>query len=430
MSEARGLARLGRALRHPNYRRFFSGQLVSLVGTWMQTVAQSWLVYRLTDSALLLGVVTFANQLPVFFTAPMGGVLADRIDRRRILLATQGAAMVLAGALAGLTLAGVVQVWQVIVLGTLLGFANGFDIPARQAFVAEMVPREDLTNAIALNSSMFNAARVVGPALAGIVVAAAGEGFCFLINALSYAAVIGGLLRIVVPARAQVVHAPAFRSFVEGFRFAAHRRPVRALLLLLAVISFVGMPYTVLMPIFADRILGGGPGALGILLGAAGIGALGGSLTLAARGSLRGLGRLVAISAALFSVALFTFSVSRLFWLSVILLVPVGFSMIFTMASSNTLVQSMVPDALRGRVMALYSMMFIGMAPTGALLAGFLAERIGAPATIAAGGIVSLVASIVFAFRIPALRDEAAELIIAQQMASGQPPDQVTAPGA
>jgi MFS family permease len=416
-----------RAFRHRNYQLFFSGQLISLTGTWMQSVAESWLVFRLTGSSALLGVSAFASQIGVLLFATIGGAVADRYDRRRILIATQSVSMVLPFILAVLTLSHRVRVWQVFVLAACLGIVNAFDIPARQAFIVDMVGREDLVSAIALNSSMVNGARVVGPSVAGLLVAAVGEGWCFLINAISYTAVIAGLILMRVDRRpvTRARHS-AWRDVVEGFTFVGRTAPVRALLLLLGAVSFAGMPYVVLMPVFARSILHGGARELGLLMGASGLGALIGALTLATRGSVRGLGRWVMVAAASFGVTLVLFSLSRTLWLSALLLVPVGGSMMVQMAASNTLIQSMVPDALRGRVMAVYSMMFMGMAPFGALWAGAVAERIGAPATVVIGGVVCLVAAAVFGLRLPALRGEARELIIAQGLAGGVPPAAVT----
>jgi MFS family permease len=395
----------------------------------MQTVAQAWLIYRLTGSAALLGLIGFAGQIPVFVLAPLGGVIADRVNRHRVLIATQTSMMVLALLLAALTLSARVAVWEVFTLAALLGVANAFDIPARQAFVAEMVEREDLANAIALNSSMVNGARIVGPAIAGLVVAAVGEGWCFLINGLSYVAVLAALLRMhVKPSGAPSSMPSAWDSIVEGFAFAWQKTPVRALLLLLGLVSLMGMPYSVLMPIFAEEILHGGPDSYGLLMSASGVGALAAAATLTVRKSVRGLGRWVALSAAGFGVCLIGFSVSRALWLSALLLVPAGFCMMMEMASSNTLIQSMVPDRLRGRVMAVYSMMFMGMAPLGALMAGFLATRLGAPATVAAGGVVCIAGGLVFGAGLPQLRGPARDLIVAQQMAAGGPPDEATRP--
>ena len=417
-----------RALRHRNYRLFFAGQFVSLIGTWMQSVAQSWLVYRLTGSAALLGLVGFAGQIPVFLVAPLGGALADRRRRHRILLATQAASMGLAASLAALTLSGRIAVWHVFTLAAVLGVVNAFDIPARQAFVPEMVGRDDLGNAIALNSSMFNGARIVGPALAGILVAAVGEGWCFLANAASYVAVIAGLLAMrLSPTVAPRPAVSALRSAADGFRFVARTPPIRAILLVLGVISLTGMPYAVLMPVFADRILHGGPRTLGLLMGASGLGALAGALTLASRQGLRGMSRGLAISAAGFGASLVLFSLSRALPLSVVLLVPVGFSMMTAMASCNTLIQSMVPDAMRGRVMAVYSMMFMGMAPFGALLAGAAADRFGAPLTVACFGLACLAGAAFFGSRLPALRPAMKEMILARR-AEGVAAAEVVAP--
>ncbi|MDQ3685020.1 MAG: MFS transporter [Acidobacteriota bacterium] len=421
---------LFRALSHRSYQLFFGGQLVSLTGTWMQSIAQSWLVYRLTGSAVLLGLVGFSSQIPVLLLASFGGAIADRYSRRRVLLITQTIAMLLALTLAALTLTGRIEVWHLYVLGALLGTANAFDIPTRQAFVVDLVGKEDLINAIALNSSMFNGARIVGPAIAGLLVAAVGEGWCFLLNGTSYVAVLASLLLMNVTPRVRVpIPGSALANITEGFGFVARTAPVRALLLLLGLVSLMGMPYAVLMPIFADRILGGGASGLGMLMGASGIGALAGALMLASRNGLRGLGRWVALSSAGFGVGLILFALSRTFWLSAALLVPIGFSMMIQMASSNTLVQSMVPDELRGRVMAVYSMMFMGMAPFGALLAGTLSERVGAPTTVIIGGSVCIIGAAVFGYRLPALRDEARRIIVALQMTGGTPSDEMTGGG-
>lgn len=414
-----------RALQSRNYRLFASGQLASLIGTWMQTVAESWLVYRLTGSPLLLGFTGFASQVPVFLLAPLGGVVADRYDRRRILIATQASAMVLALLLATLTLAGTIQVWQVFAIASLLGVANAFDIPARQAFVVSLVRRDALPNAIALNSSMFNGARLLGPAVAGAVVAAVGEGWCFLINGVSYIAVISALAMIRAPRqKAASTTVSAWASVVEGFEFAWKTPPVRALLLLLGLVSLMGMPYAVLMPIVADRVLGAGASGYGLLMSAAGLGALGGAASLAVKRTVRGLGLWIAVASCGFGTCLVLFSLSRSLWLSAALLAPAGFFMMIEMASSNTLIQAMVPDRLRGRVMSVYSMMFMGMAPLGALMAGSLAEPIGAPATIAFGGGVCIVGGLVFARKLPALRAPARELIATQEMSAGAPPDE------
>lgn len=411
-----------RSLHHPNFQLFFSGQLISLIGTWMDTIAEAWLVYRLTHSSLLLGIAGFASQIPVFLLAPIGGVVADRFNRHRVVIATQASSMVLASILSYLTLTKRVTVIDVITLAALMGCVNAFDIPARQAFLVDMVGREDLMNAIALNSSMFNGARVVGPSVAGILVASIGEGWCFFANAVSYIAVIAGLLLMKIE---RTNTAPSEGSPIEhikeGFRFVRHTAPIRAILLLLGLVSLVGMPYSVLMPVFATKILHGNASTLGVLMGATGVGALIGALLLASRTELRGLGRFVFISCAGFGGSLIVFSFSQWYALSVALLVPVGFCMMVQMASSNTLIQAMVPDALRGRTMAVYSMMFMGMAPLGALLAGGAADRIGAPWTVALGGAVAIAGAVAFARHLPKIRVEARQLILAQGMAAGEP---------
>ena len=381
----------------------------------MQSVAQSWLIYRLTGSAALLGLIGFAGQIPIFILAPVGGVIADRLNRHRVLIATQSSMMVLAFVLAALTLGGVVREWHIFVLSTFLGIANAFDIPTRQAFLAETVSREDIVNAIALNSSMLNGARIVGPAIAGLIVAAFGEGWCFLLNAISYIAVIGALFVMHVEAEPHPhAHVSAWDSVVEGFAYSWNTKPVRALLLLLGLVSLMGMPYSVLMPIIAAGVLGGGPNAYGLLMSASGVGALAGAALLTLRRHIHGLGRWVAISAASFGISLIAFSFSRALWLSALLLVPAGFFMMVEMAASNTLIQSMIPNRLRGRVMSVYSMMFMGMAP------------LGAPATVALGGAICIAGGLLFGAGLPRLRGPARELIVAQQLAAGSPGDEVT----
>jgi MFS family permease len=405
-----------RALKHRNYRLFISGQLISLIGTWMQSVAESWLVYRLTGSAVLLGTVAFANRIPVLLFSTVGGALADRYNRQHIVIGTQVASMCLAGMLAFLTLSGLVQVWHLMAIAAALGIVNAIDIPARQSFVVQLVAREDLQNAIALNSSMFNGARVVGPAVAGILVATVGEGWCFFGNALSYVAVIVGLvmIRVTPPPRADRPQS-AFAHVAEGFRFALGSRPIRALLLLLGLVSLMGSPYAVLMPIIADQSFHAGARGLGILMGAAGVGAFIGALNLARRTTLRGYGRSIAYAAMGLGASPVAFSMAGHLWVAVALLVPVGFAMMMQMAATNTLIQSMVPDALRGRVMAIYSMMFMGMAPVGALLAGILAERIGASPTVALGGAFCIAGGLSLLWQLPGIRAEARQLILDQQ---------------
>ena len=416
-----------RALRHRNFRLFFCGQIISLIGTWMQNIAQAWLVYRLTKSSLLLGLVGFAGQIPVFLFATLGGVFADRHSRHRTVIATQTASLILAFILSALTLLEHIQVWEVMVLAALLGVVNAFDIPARQAFIIEMVVPEDLINAIALNSAMFNGARILGPAVAGITVAAIGEGWCFFANGVSYIAVIVGLLLMHVTPRAREARAGSgLQSILAGFRFAVHTGPIRALLLLLGLVSVTGMPYAVLMPIFADKILNTGARGLGVLMGSTGIGALAATLALAARREVHGLGRWVRYASAGFGASLVLFSFSRSYPLSVLLLLPAGFCMLLQMSSSNTLIQTMVPDALRGRIMAVYSMMFMGMAPFGALSAGAMAKVLGAPITVAIGGATCVLGSFVFAVKWRGVRGEARQLIVAQGMSGGEPPEEMT----
>ena len=410
-----------RALRYRNFRLFMSGQMISLIGTWMQTVAQSWLVYRLTGEASMLGFVAFAGQFPVFILAFAGGMAADRMRPHTLIVITQSTSMVLTLILAVLTLTGHVHIWHIVTTSLLLGVVNAFDIPARQVFVAQTVARPDLMNAIALNSSRFNGARIVGPAVAGLLVATVGEGWCFLVNSVSYLAVIGGLLAMRLDGT-QWKHTAAGRgAILEGFRFIREALPVRDLLLLLGLLSLMGMPYSVLMPIFADQILHGGPKALGLLMGTSGVGALVGALSLALRRSPRGLGRWIAGSAMGFGAALIAFSLSRSFMLSVLIMLPVGFTLMVEMASSNTLIQMMIPDALRGRVMSVYSMMFMGMAPFGAFFGGAIAHRLGAPITVAIGGAASIVGAVVFARYLPMIRVEARELIGAQEALRDNP---------
>ncbi len=406
-------------------------------------MAQSWLVYKLTGSGLLLGSVGFASQIPVFLVAPIGGITADRGNRQRIVIGTQISSMILAFILAALTLTHRITIPEIFVLAALLGVVNAFDIPGRQAFLVDMVGKDDLMNAIALNSSMFNGARVIGPAVAGVLVARLGEGWCFFANGVSYIAVIIGLLlmKVHAPAKASP-HSSPMEHLREGFQFVSRTAPIRALLILLGIVSVTGMPYVVLMPIFADKILRSGGqelasligshdlGAirLGILMGAAGVGALLGALTLAARSGVKGLGRWVAVCCAGFGISMILFAFCRSFWLSVLFLLPVGYFIMLQMAASNTLIQVMVPDALRGRAMAVYSMMFMGMAPVGSILGGALSDRIGAPWTVAIGGLASVVGAWWFSLQLPKIRVEARQLIIAQAMAGGEPAEEMTTP--
>ncbi len=396
---------LTRSFRHRNFRLFFAGQFVSLTGTWMQNVAEAWLVYRLTQSSAALGSVRFAALAPIFLLALVGGDWADRADRRRILLGTQTAAMLLAFALAALCLTGTVQVWHIVALATLLGITSALDVPTRQTFLSDMVPRDDLPNAIGLNSSMFHLARVVGPTAAGVVLAAVGEGWCFFLNGVSFLAVLASLAAMRVAPRPVVLDRPPFLTRLrEGLEYAWRTREIRQVLALIALGSLFGSSYLVLMPVFASDVLGSGAGGFGLLMTAAGAGSLAGALVLTLRKDPAGLWRLRSRSSLLFGAALVCFAQSSAFWLSAALLVPVGFGMILFMATSNTLLQTLAPDALRGRIMALFSMMFMGVAPFGALLAGFLAESLGAQTTVALCGAACLLGSLVLGRPSPATR--------------------------
>lgn len=394
-----------RALGYRNYRLFFSGQMISVVGTWMQATAQAWLVYRLTGSEILLGLVGFADKVPIFLLGVLGGAAADRFDRHRIVVMTQVASMIQALVLGVLVVSGRAEVWHIFAMAIVMGVINAFDTPARQALIASMVEQDALPNALALNSSVFNGARVMGPALAGVVVAAVGEGVCFLLNALSYVAVIVCLTMMRLPGRASAgPPLPLLTHLREGLSHAAGNVPSRALLLLLGAISLFGAPYVVLMPIFAGEILGGGPGSLGFLMASSGVGAFLAAAMLARRRSTAGLGRVVAMGAIGFGAGLVALSLSRSFALSSGILVVVGYCLITQAAATNLLLQSLTPDALRGRVMSLYTIMLLGMSPWGSLLAGMVAHAIGAPATVLGGGAVCIVAGSAFASRIPALR--------------------------
>jgi len=395
-----------RALSYRNFRLFFAGQSISLIGTWMQRIALGWLVYRMTNSAFLLGFVGFAGQLPTFLFSPFAGVLADRMNRHRLLILTQAMAMIQALILALLVLMGSVLIWHIILLSILLGLINAVDAPVRQSFMVEMVERkEDYGNAIALNSSMVNGARLIGPSIAGILIAAVGEGICFLINGISYLAVIIALLAMHITRKtATPKSSHVWRDLKEGFAYAFGFAPIRAILLLLSLVSLMGMSYAVLMPIFAKDILHGGPHTLGFLMAAAGVGALIGALSLASRESVLGLGKWIVRGAVVLGIGLILTSLSRVVWLSIILLLLIGFGMMVQMASSNTVLQTIVDDDKRGRVMSFYAMAFMGMVPFGSLIAGSLASKIGAPNTLIIGGICCLIGSAVFASRLPTLR--------------------------
>jgi MFS family permease len=409
MAEAQKTGRIGgmfRALSSRNYRLFFTGQGISLIGTWMQQIAISWLVYRLTDSVFLLGAVTFANQIPSFLLGPFAGVLADKFNRHHVLLVTQFLSMLQAGTLAALVLTGTVQVWHVLVLMAMLGTINAFDIATRQAFVIELVEkREDISNAIALNSSMFNMARLVGPSIAGILIAWVGEGVCILINAVSYIAVLASLLMLrLKPFEQQAVQRKVWESLRDGFSYAFGFPPIRTLILIVGLISLFGMPFSVMLPVFARDILLGGANTLGYLMGASGLGALIGALFLAQRKSVLGLGKIIVFTMTLFGAALMAFSFSQILVLSLVLMLFTGFGMIVTMASCNTLLQTIVDDDKRGRVMSLYVTAFMGMAPLGSMLAGAVAEQIGVAYTLLGCGFLCVISVIPFAWNLGRLR--------------------------
>jgi MFS family permease len=398
-----------RSFSHRNYRLFFMGQGVSLIGTWMQNLALGWLVYTLTGSKLLLGVVVFSSQILTAVAAPFAGVVADRMNRRTLLVITQCVAMVQALMLAILTLlkradgTPVIQVWHIIALSALLGLVMGFDIPIRQSFVVEMIEDPaDLPNAIALNSFMFNGARLVGPAVAGVVIKLVGEGTCFLLNAVSFLAVIAALLAMKVrPKSAEAAGRHALQSFKEGAQYVAGHKPILSLLLLLAMLSLLGMPYTVLMPVFAKDILHGDAFTQGCLTAATAVGAIMAAIFLASRKSVHGLGRILIVAVALFGAAILGFGFSTHLWLSLGLMVVTGVGGMALMASCNTLIQTLVDDDKRGRVMSFYTIAFVGLGPFGSLLIGKLASRFGAPAAVAINGIGCLAAAAVFWWWLP-----------------------------
>lgn len=395
-----------RALNYRNFRLFFIGQTISLVGTWMQRIALGWLVYRLTGSVFLLGTVGFAGQIPTFLLTPFAGVLADRYNRQKMVIMTQALAMGQALMLSFLVLTESVKIWHIIVLSILLGIINAFDAPVRQAFTVKMVEKkEDLANAIALNSSMVNSARLLGPSVAGILIAALGEGMCFLFNGLSYLAVIGALIAMKIePNNLAPKRSRDVGGLKEGFTYAFGFPPIRAVLLLVGLVSMMGMPYSVLMPVFAKDVLQAGPHALGFLMGASGVGALAGALYLASRKSVLGLGKIIPLAASVFGTGLIAFSLSRVLLFSLGLMLATGFGMIVQMAASNTILQTIVDEDKRGRIMSFYTMAFMGMTPFGSLLAGSLASKIGAPNTLLIGGVTCLLGAAVFAKRLPELR--------------------------
>ena len=399
--------RLTRALQHRNFRLFFGGQSISLVGTWITRVATSWLVYRLTGSELLLGVAGFAGQIPTLIIAPFAGVLVDRHDRRRILLFTQFASLLQSTLLAALTFADLITVRQIIWLQVVQGIINSFDTPARQAFVSEMVEdRRDLPNAIALNSSMVNGTRIIGPSIGGVLIAAFGEGWCFSIDAISYVAVIGSILAMRVQPRAS--HEAAEMHLLDelrnGWKYVLQSVPIRSALTLVAIVSTAGTPYTVLMPAIAAQVLHGGPNTLGLLMAATGVGALSGALYLAQRESVVGLGRIIMWASAVFGVGLVIFSMTTSLWLAFLVLAIAGCGFMIHLAATNTILQTIVEERLRGRVMSFYTMAFFGTVPIGSLLGGVMADRYGATRTVLVSGIVCLAGSAWFAYKLPAIR--------------------------
>lgn len=404
--DVRGVKLVLRALRHRNYRLFFIGQGTSLVGTWMQQVAVSWLVYRMTNSAFLLGVIGFATQISTCVMALFAGVLADKRNRRNILIATQTLSLLQALVLAMLVFAGNISFWHIIALSIFIGLVNGFDIPTRQAFVYELVDRkEDLPNAIALNSMIFNGARLAGPAIAGILIAAVGEGVCFLINAVSFLAVLAALMAIRLAPQKTVRHNGAVISGIrDGVVYAFGFMPIRAVLSLLALVSLVGVPYAVLMPVFARDILHGDSRTLGFLYGAVGVGALIGALFLASRKTVHGLGKIVVLAINIFGIGVIAFSLSRTLWFSLALMLMAGFGIMVQMASINTILQTVVDNDKRGRIMSLYTIAFIGMAAFGSLLAGSIAQTFSAPRTLQVSGLLCIIAAAVFWTKLPAIQ--------------------------
>ncbi len=392
-----------RALRHRNFRLFFFGQSISVIGNWMTRLATAWLVYRLTQSVLLLGIVSFSGQIISFVAGPFAGVWVERLNRRKLLVCTQAAAAVQSLALAALTLAHVITLWQIIGLTALQGLINAFDMPGRQSFLVKMVEdRNDLSNAIAINSSMANGARLIGPAIAGLVIGAVGEGWCFLIDGLSYLAVIASLLLMRITASGTLSNrASMSEQLREGWDYVRTFRPVRTILLLFALISLMGYSYAVVLPVFAGQALHGGATTLGWLMGASGIGALVSALSLAVRKTVVGLTRMIQIASATLGGALILFGLSDTFWLSFVLMVFVGFGLMQCASASNTIIQSLVPEDKRARVMGYYTMAFFGASPFGSLLAGSLAHRIGAPHTVMVTGTFCIAGSLLFTLDLP-----------------------------
>jgi MFS family permease len=395
-----------RSLQYRNYRLFFTGQSISLIGTWMQRIAMPWLVYHLTGSAFLLGLVSFAGQIPTFLLAPLAGVVTDKFSKYRVLLITQIISLFQALILAVLALTGVIQIWQIVVLSVVLGCVNAFDVPSRHSFVIEMVEKkEHLGNAIALNSMMFNGARLIGPSIAGMMLATAGEGVCFLINAISYVFVVISLLLMHVQEK-EVKRKPGnmFDEMKEGFNYAFGFAPIKHLLILLGVVSLMGSSYQVLMPVFAKEILHGSSSTFGFLMGAAGLGALAGAVFLASRETILKLGRIIPAASAMFGIGLIVLSVTKHFPVSILLMIIIGLGLMLHTASSNTIIQTITDDDKRGRVMSFYTLAIMGTAPFGSLLAGSLAKIIGTPGTILMGGISCIFGAFFFFRKLPELK--------------------------
>ena len=403
VGEPKGLKVIFRSLKYKNFRLFFTGQSISLIGTWIQQIAMPWLVYDVSHSVFLLGVVSFTGQIPTLILGSFAGVLSDRWNRYNILIVTQILSMMQALILALIIFNGNIQVWQIILLSTLLGCINAFDIPARQSFLVEMVgDKRDLSNAIALNSTMFNGARLIGPSIAGILIATMGEGICFFINGISYIVVIACLLGMkIIPRKFNNEKADFKKELKDGFSYTFGFAPIKYIILLIALISLAGLPYAVLMPVYAKDILHGGSHTFGFLMGASGFGAMTGAIYLASRKHVLGLERLIPAAAAIFGIALIAISISRNFYLSVILMVIAGFGMMLGLASCNTILQTIVDDDKRGRVMSIYTMAFMGAAPFGSLIAGGLATLSGVPLTLTLGGITCIFGALIFAEKLP-----------------------------
>ena len=412
--------RMFRSIENRNYRLYFVGQSVSVLGGWLQSVAQAWLVYRLTNSSLLLGLVVFIGQVPLLFLSPLGGLIADRYSRRGVVTAAQIASMLLAFALAALMLSGQVRLWEIMVLAGLQGAVSAVDVPARQALVSVIVEADNLLNAVALNSSIFSNASAVAPVVAGYLVAAIGEGWCCAINGVTYLAMIGSVLLMRFEEhREHGAKQSALSSIREGFHFIHDTAPIRRIMALLAAVSLLGAPFTVLMPVFSDKILHAGPRGLGFLMSANGLGCLIGSLLLASRSGLTGLGRWIVFGSAGFGATLVLFSLSSSLLLSLLILVPAGFFLFYEITASNTLVQAMSPQAMRGRSIGVLSMLILGIAPFGALLAGFLAERFGAAKIVAAGGLACVIGSLACLYDLPSLTVQGRQLLLANFKPAG-----------